>query len=143
VVKQSQQGYSIIEVLITIVVIAFGFLALLALELRSMNMLTSGNQRILAFNIASSLGESIRANINNRASYGGQNTATFSKNCSTPANCTLVEKDIWDVKDALSKEPQLPSSAATITLNGGLAVIAVTWQQKDGTTATYSMDVPL
>lgn len=143
-IKRSQQGgYSIIEVLITIVVIAFGFLSLLSLELRTLDMLNTNNQRMLAFNITSGMGERMRANVNNRASYGAKNTSTFAKNCTVPTACNLMENDIWAFKQALANEPQLPGSVGLITLSPGFATISITWAQRDGTNTTYSMDAPL
>lgn len=132
-----------IEVLVTIVVISFGFLSLLSLQMATLNNLAANNQNTLAFSIANGMGERLRSNIVNKQFYDLATTKNFTKNCSTAGTCTMIEQDHWEFKQAISAESQLPQAEGSIKVIGGFADINITWLEKKGTKFTYTLQVPL
>lgn len=143
--KHHQSGFSMIEVLVTIVVISFGFLSLLSLQMSTLNNLSANNQNYLAVSAANDMGERLRANKNNAAFYNGVDTADFSTDCNA-ADCTLIDYDIWEFQQSIVGESQLPEGVGTISVIGGMATINISWLEKrarDISSSSYSLQVPL
>lgn len=128
--RSTQSGVGMIEVLITIVVISFGFLSLLSMQ---MNMLTSAaatNQSFLASSLAHDMGERIRANKPGLLSYDGLKTAEFTKDCAS-VECTIVEEDFFQWKNSIRDGAQgLSAGEGEITAAGGVATITLNWSEK-------------
>lgn len=127
---KKQQGVAMMEVLIAIVVIAFGFMALLKLQLSTLNNVTASNQRYIAASLAHSMGDMLRVNAANRDSYNGADTNVFSKDCSS-STCSLYENDMYEWKRSINDAAQaLPEGRGTILVNAGRAVISLYWKEK-------------
>lgn len=143
--KHNQSGFSMIEVLVTIVVISFGFLSLLTLQMATLNNLSANNQNYVAISVANGMGERLRANRNNVTFYNGIDTADFDKDCSASV-CSLIEYDAWEFQQSIIGESQLPEGSGTVSVVGGLATINITWIEKQARQVipvTYSLQVPL
>ena len=141
-----QSGVSMIEVLVTIAVIGFGFLSLLSLQIATLNTLSANNQNYVAVSLANGMGERLRANRDNAAFYNGMATADFDKDCSG-GNCNMVEFDVWQWKQSLVGEGQLPDGAGVVAVLGGLATVTIEWTEKRARNETerksYVLEVPL
>jgi type IV pilus assembly protein PilV len=141
--NKQQSGFSMIEVLMTIVVMAVGFLALLSLQLSTFNNLSASNQNFLAVSLATDMGERVRANIGSAIAYNNMNTSTFSKDCGSVA-CDLREMDIWQWKQVIMSDNQLPQGVGSITVLGGFATINISWMPKGATELrNYALQVSL
>lgn len=140
--RSAQQGVSMIEVLITIAVMSFGFLSLASFQLASLKHLSGSNQDYVATMLASSMGESIRANIDNLDDYDNADTSNFTKDCTDMANpCTLAESDVWIWKQALA-DHALPLARGEVELTGNSANVSIHWLS--GTNElSYRLQVPL
>lgn len=136
-------GFSMIEVLVTLVVMSFGFLSLLSLQMATLNNLSVNNQNQVAMSIASGMGERLRANRASIAFYHDTETKAFTKNCAVAGACTIIEQDVWEFKQAIESEGLLPAAEGTIQIVDGLADITISWQEKDNETFSYVMQVPL
>lgn len=148
---RKQTGVSMIEVLITIVVMSFGFLSLAAFQMGTLKHLSGSNQHYLATSLATSIGESLRANDVAVGDYNDQVTKDFTKNCGTPANCTVAEQDLYRWKKML-EDNGLQEGSAQIAIDGNNAHIAISWIEKstsglvnsiNSETQTYTLQVPL
>lgn len=137
-----QSGFSMIEILITIVVISFGFLSILALQMRTLNNLTVNNQEFVAMSIASSFGERVLANVNGTSFYNNLKTKEFTKDCSS-STCLMHEIDFWEFKRSLEQDGQLPDPSAEVQVAGGFVDITINWKEKSGAVHAYKMLVPL
>ncbi|NRB37354.1 MAG: type IV pilus modification protein PilV [Pseudomonadales bacterium] len=69
-----QSGVGMIEVLITIAIIAIGFFTLLVFQMSNLERVSNANQQYAAILLAHDMGERIRANILSAAHYDGINT---------------------------------------------------------------------
>lgn len=146
--KQSrQQGVALLEVLIAVVVIAFGFLALLKLQITSLNNVVASNQRYVAAELSQTMGERIRANFSGLVDYNGLDTRNFGKDCSS--GCAQVkDNDAYAWKKSLQDaQDALPGGYGTVAINGQNAVIEIVWQEKRNKQAAteerFFLEVPI
>lgn len=90
----AQRGFSLLEVLVTIVVLAFGLLGLAGLQMRSLSTNTDAYQRTQAQAILSDMAERLRANQDNTAGTIDANYLTGSSWVGTgvapAADCTAL-----------------------------------------------------
>lgn len=166
-----QQGVSMIEILITIVVMSFGFLSLASFQMGTLSHLAGSQQHFLATSLASSIGETIRANVttSNVNSYGKPDAEISLKGFTTDCNdtgvtCSIVELDIFAWRNSLRQafNEDLQGVDATISIQGvtdgsayspdlldAYAVITITWDEKAGKMISasqeqrYQLRVPL
>ena len=136
-----QQGVSMIEVLITIVVMSFGFLSLASFQMATLGHLSGNNQDYVATILAASMGESLRSNLSNLADYDGASTEDFDIECAAPGDCTVVQEDMLFFRSALA-DHALPNAIGTINVGGNSADVRISWLSA-GATVSYRLQVPL
>lgn len=133
----SQNGFTLIEILVTIIIFAFGLLGLAGLQLVSLSSIQSANYRSIANLKAYDMTERIRSNsgtnydgltgIDNQCRVAHYNNANIS-----PADCTpslLAQDDIWDWSQELSSE-----------LPAGNGIVCIDSTPEDGTPAAPACD---
>jgi type IV pilus assembly protein PilV len=138
-------GFTLIEVLIAMVVLAIGLLGLAGLQVTSLRNNLSAYNRSQATQLSYDLADRMRAN----SSVGGRYLTTFMaptaatcttndspcKACASVENpCTreqLAVKDLFEWNSALTST--LPSGTGTVTITGAVYTIAVKWDDnRDG-----------
>lgn len=132
-----QVGFSMIEVLVAIVVLALGLLGFALLQTMSLRFAQSANQRTQATNLTYDLLDQMRANRYQAAWYSGTGGADFTDGQAVAATCsganwarvvgtvTIAQSiDRWkcQVVDTLG-----PSASANVTYNNGVVQVAVSW----------------
>lgn len=130
----TQQGFSMIEVLIAIVVLAIGLLGFALLQTTNLRYTQSANNRTLATNLAYSLLDQMRTNRLSAADYAGAGFAanTLSiDSCEAPVG-TAVQQGIatWQcqVFNALG-----PTARAEVSYDGsGVATVTPGWGERGG-----------
>ena len=127
-------GFSLIEVLIAILVTAFGLLGFALLQTTSLRFAQGANQRTQATNLAYDLLDQMRANRLVAAQY---QTATFAPGtvgacgaaAMAPVGAVTVAASVsrWQcqVVRALGPEAQ-----ATVTVNNGLVTVLINWGEE-------------
>ncbi|NNM59072.1 MAG: type IV pilus modification protein PilV [Legionellales bacterium] len=123
------QGFSLLEVLVAVVVLAIGLLSLAALQISGIRYLSAANMDYQAMLQAVDMAERMRANPDGVAggaysnvSGTGSNPNCISSYCSASQ---MAQTDIyqWNTLNA----QLLPSGAGTVTVNGNLYTITITW----------------
>lgn len=125
-----QQGISMIEVLVTIVVMSFGFLPLIAFQVGALKHLQGSNQHYVVTNLASSIAESVMANAKDAGSYNGAKISTIdeSRDCSDNA-CTIAEQDLIRWKSQLG-EYNMQGLEGEIEVDGKIVTVDMSWYVK-------------
>ena len=150
--RNSQRGFSLIELLVAVVVFSVGLLAVAGLQTVSKRANFEGLQRTVASQIAYGLLEDMRANGNGMAVYlaspnlgGGVVAAEPLPNCSiVGAECNAAQKaahDLWFWEDVLDGNQEIGVEGAaggilspTICINGpvgggaGIYLVSIAWQ---------------
>jgi len=136
-----EQGFSLIEGLVTLLIIAVGLLGIMGLQLNALRNTHSASVHSQTAIYANDMVERIKAN-NAVAKTGGYNLAagtavTAGANCVLAA-CTAVELAAFDVAEwQQSLGDNLPSGQGEITLAGTTLTITVRWDDdRDGDTGT-------
>ncbi len=125
-------GFSMIEVLIALLVLAFGLLGFALLQTLNLRYTQSANYRTQATNLAYDMLDQMRANRLTTTQYTG---ATFAVGGASGANCTrpvaavTVAQNIsrWQCQVVAALGPQ---SAATVTFAAGIATVTLTWGER-------------
>lgn len=141
--RRGEQGFSMIEVLITLVILAFGLLGFALLQTMNLRYTQSANHRTQATNLAYDLLDQMRANRLYAAKYSG---ATFAVGAVTNTICSrpvgtvpitggptvsVIGRWQCQVREALGER-----AAATVTYNNGEAVVRLTWGDRIETADT-------
>lgn len=135
-----QRGISMLEILITIVVMSFGFLSLASFQMGTLNYLNNNGQHYLATLLAESIGESIKANNQFADQYHEENTTDFNTDCLVTA-CSIAEWDIWHWQNGF-RNHALQNVVGEISIDGNMAIITIQWEYKNND-EEYILQVPL
>lgn len=129
-------GFTLIEVLIAMLVLAVGLLGLAGLQATGLKNNQSAYNRSQATQLAYDLADRMRANVAGKASYTAilPSSATAKTNCLTTTGCTpadLAQNDLFEWNSAVSNN--LPSGIGTIAVAANIFTISITWDDdKDG-----------
>lgn len=121
----NNNGFTLLEVLIATVVLAFGLLGLAGLQATSLRNNQSAYNRSQATQLAYDIADRMRANVAGKDTYT-TGTATTTADCLTTAGCTkeaMAENDLKEWNDAI-----------TATLPGGQGIVCLDDTPNDGTT---------
>ena len=130
-----QRGVGLIEVLISLVVIAIGLLGLAALQGKAQKAELESYQRSQALILLQDMSSRLRANRADSVSY--VTTGCVATCATVPASPTMATRDLCEWANALNGSGEkldgqpvgaMLSSCGCITENGGEFVISVAWQ---------------
>lgn len=120
---RKQQGFTLLEVLVTLVIFAFGMLGVAGLQVASLANMDSAQNRSVASLKASEMADRIR--VNRGATYNGLGgsdnkcrTAHYANRNGAPDNCTkeqMAADDLWDWKQELAA--RLPGGKGTVCID--------------------------
>lgn len=116
-----QSGFSLLEILISLVILAIGLLGLAALQTASLKNNHSAQYRTTATVLAYDIIDRMRLNQN--ADY----TLTMA---ATPSGRTLKDTDLIAWTTNLNNE--LPAGDGAVALNGDIVTVTVQWDDSRG-----------
>ncbi|WP_434988473.1 type IV pilus modification protein PilV [Xanthomonas melonis] len=128
--RSRSQGFSLLEVLITIIVLAFGLLGFALLQTANVRFVQSANYRTQATNLAYDLLDQMRSNRFQSAWY---TDATFSANTVTSASCSRPLGDSVTIANNIVRwKCQVvlalgEGASATVLNNNGQVTVGITW----------------
>lgn len=128
---RAQAGFSLIEVLVSMVVIALGLLGFAGLQAYSLKSNSLAMQRSLAAVQAHSIVECMRSNI--------ANIATYDTDAAAPANSiAATDRANWLANLASA----LPGGTGTINVAAGpVLTITITWNERTSATEAANRTV--
>ncbi|WP_129647266.1 type IV pilus modification protein PilV [Peristeroidobacter agariperforans] len=140
-----QSGFTIVEVLVALVVLAVGMLGMAGLYVTTLRSSGSALSRMQAVNLAADMADRIRANRLARVAYQTGTTTPAKQTCVNSGTCTqeqMAENDlfVWqqqidDVLPGDNQRGEIVYTAATVTAAGPVPdnyVITVHWQETAG-----------
>lgn len=128
-------GFTLIEVLIAMLVLAVGLLGLAGMQATSLKNNQSAYNRSQATQLAYDLADRMRANIAEKTIYTTilPSSASPKQKCLTRTGCSpaeMAENDLFEWKATINS---LPSGKGTITVTDNVFTITVIWDDdKDG-----------
>lgn len=133
--RRAQGGFTLIEVLIALVVIALGLLGFAMVQTLSVRYTQSANLRTQATNLAYDLLDQVRANRWQSPQYTAINRASFGSvsgsNCSRPvaAVSPAASMERWrcQVRAALGSQ-----AYADVVQNGMRMTVTISWSDANG-----------
>jgi type IV pilus assembly protein PilV len=143
-VLKEQKGFTLIEVLIALVLLAGGLLGLAALQAKGLSNNQSAYNRSQATQLSYDIADRMRANSSAAAKYlttfmvpsaanAAANACSSTTNTCSPAQ--LAEKDLDDWSDDLAAS--LPYGTGSITVASDVYTVTVRWDDdKSGTVDT-------
>lgn len=123
------KGFSLIEVLIALLVLAFGLLGFALLQTLNLRYTQSANYRTQATNLAYDLLDQMRANRLTTAAY---TTASFAAGSVSGAGCTRPVAAVTEAQNVARWQCQVVAAlgdqaAANVTFAAGVANVTLTW----------------
>jgi type IV pilus assembly protein PilV len=137
--SRRSQGFTLLEVLIAILVMAFGLLGFALLQTMSVRFTQSANHRTKATNLAADMLDQMRSNRLLAAQYAVNGSFTAAANgtaCDQPVAAVAIGTNAahWGclVRNALGED-----ASAQVTFVDGIATVTVRWddQRWEGTAA--------
>lgn len=128
---RAARGFSLIEVLIALVVLAVGLLGLALLQTMNLRYTKSADQRTKAVNLASSMLDMMRSN----RSQAGAYTITVPDFAAVDASAGCGSPEAVGVNQNRARwmcevvENLGPGAAGEVTLDAGTATVVVTWEE--------------
>ena len=133
--KQSQQGVTLVESMIALLVISIGLLGIASLQITAMSQNASSLNHSQAVWYAYNMSDRIRANISEFANYDGIDTAnSYSQDCMSSA-CTNAQMLTADAADWATMTGNLPGGRGVVTSTADGLLVSVMWDD-EGTGAT-------
>ena len=130
--RSRASGFSMIEVLVALVVLAIGLLGFALLQTMNLRFTQSANYRTQATNLAYDLLDQMRANRYQAAWYAGSSGASFNAGevsdieCSRPTGAVTIQDSSarWKCQVARTLGP---SASADVTYNDGEVEVVISW----------------
>lgn len=120
---QGSQGFGLIEVLVSLLVLGIGILGMVGLQLNAMKLNQIAAVRSQANFLAYDMADRMRANAN--AAQSGAYSTSFASNA--PSGNSIAEQDLAQWKNALVS--QLPSGAGAVSIKNNIVRITVQWDE--------------
>jgi type IV pilus assembly protein PilV len=131
-----QKGFTLIEIMVAVVVLAIGLLGLAGLQATSLRFNDSAYQRSQATNLAYDMVDRMRANRQQAVvagAYDGQTLENPPPNCAVVALAgTLAVQDIQAWRNALACTLPLGTGSITRAAGGNVFTITVQWDDSRG-----------
>ena len=133
--KQSQQGVTLVESMIALLVISIGLLGIASLQITAMSQNASSLNHSQAVWYAYNMSDRIRANLNQFNNYNGIDTTnSYSQDCMA-ATCSNAQMLTADAADWGTMIANLPGGRGIITNTADGLLVNVMWDD-EGTGAT-------
>lgn len=129
--SRSQRGVSLVEVLVTVVVISVGLLGVSALHLTSLRNSFDSNSRSKATWLAHDIADRMRANRN--AARSGNYTIAIG---TSPSGTTIAATDLIGWKNQMSQSLTSGDGSIAVADIGSSKVFTITvqWKERDNAT---------
>jgi len=136
---QESQGFTLIEVLVAMLIIAIGILGIAALQYKGLQYNQDAYFRTQVNFLAYDIADRMRLNKANAASYAS-NLSNYTVPATRPGGCTQTGSSAIGASNDLACWKQElydalpPGSIADISSSGGQYTISISWTDREGNT---------
>ncbi len=131
---RSQQGMTLVEAMIALLVISVGLLGIASLQLTAMNQNTSSLNHSQAVWYAYNMSDRIRANMNEYDNYDGIDTDNdYDQDCASN-RCSAAQMRVFDASEWSDMIANLPAGRGMVDDGNDGLEVTVMWDD-DGTGA--------
>ena len=129
-----QAGFSLLEVLISLVILAIGLLGLAGLQAAGLKNNFSAYHRTQATQLAYDMADKMRSNISAISSYPTTDSSSVNTASSCDSNCStsqMAQNDLYEWNQRLTSE--LPLGQGAISSSSEIYTISIQWDDnRDG-----------
>jgi type IV pilus assembly protein PilV len=135
--RKHQNGVTLIESMIALLVLSIGLLGIATLQITAMKQNVSSLNHSQAVWIAYNVSDRIRSNMNEFDNYHGIDTnGSYTQDC-TANPCTAGQMLTADAADWKTMVASLPAGRGTISITGDVLTVSVMWDDEgSGATGT-------
>ena len=124
-------GFTLIEVLVALLVLAFGLLGFALMQTTTVRFAQSANHRTIATNLAHELLDNMRANRLLAGQYAAVTTTSFG-GVGDPPNCGFINATLMDPATNIERwrcqiRAALPDGEAQVLVQSGLVTVTINW----------------
>ncbi|MGY0503796.1 type IV pilus modification protein PilV [Luteimonas sp. e5] len=129
--SRQQGGFTLLEVMIAVLVLAFGLLGFALVQTMTVRFAQSANHRTQAINLAADMLDQMRSNVPDAAAYTAASFAagTAATSCGLTTGAVTIANNItrWQcqVRQALGEDAN-----ARVTFEDGVATVTVAWNDQ-------------
>lgn len=132
-------GFTLIEVLIAMIILAVGLLGLAGLQATSLRNNQSAYDRSVATQLAYDIADRMRANVAGKTTYTTilPSAAAQKVSCLSVTGCSvaeMAENDFYEWYHAVASA--LPDGVGSITADGNVFTITISWTENRGNPVT-------
>jgi len=133
--KSKQQGSLLIEILITLMIMAVGLLGLASLQMISIKNINNSQFRTLATAYSYDMAERMRSNRTGVESdaYDAINGSETEPSCASCSASEVAQRDAYEWNQMINQDVidgGLPQGVGTVTKSGQLFAITISWQEQ-------------
>lgn len=126
-----QRGFGMIEILVSLLVLAIGLLGLASLQTTSLTQTSEVRHRSQAILLADDLLERVRSNRDNIGSYAiAEGNLPACNSAFAIANNGVATNDLAEWKNSLAC--LLPSGNGSVQINNNLVTVQIVWEDNTG-----------
>lgn len=147
--RAAQRGFTIVEALVALVVLAVGMLGIASLYVTTLRASGSAASRMQAINLASDLGDRIRTNRGAEAAYAGAAAASGTTCLGNGVTCSaeqMAAHDLFVWQAAIQAAlPGAPAGTVIVDAdtNPTTYQIQVSWVEAGALTQTYTLNLQI
>lgn len=127
--KSSSSGFSLIEVMVSVLILAVGLLGVAAMQATSLKNTQSSMERSQAVIHTYAIIDSMRANVT--AARANQYNVGWT--CAAPAATNLVTRDIGDWINGIRVSSRMSNGCGRIACAASVCTVDVRWNDSRGT----------
>jgi type IV pilus assembly protein PilV len=136
--KHSNSGFTLLEILVSLVILAIGLLGLAGLQAAGLKNNHSAYHRSQATQLSYDMADRMRVNVAGISFYvAGTPAASAVTGCATTSGCSaenMAKNDLLEWNNLITDA--LPGGVGDITQSGSIYNISVTWNDdRDGNSA--------